>query len=103
VILNPRRTAMEDRRQAVQIDRRGTLEMKLVRARAASQYAPAKADRERAAADARRLESKIRELAVGLDPDCDHDAHDPVPYTSEDGPLGHGWLCGGCGGVLQVG
>ena len=33
----------------------------------------------------------------------EHDCWEyPVPYVS-DGPLGHGWECGKCGALLQVG
>ena len=27
----------------------------------------------------------------------------PVPYEEEDSILGHGWICGKCGELLQVG
>ena len=27
----------------------------------------------------------------------------PVPYEEEDSILGHGWVCGKCGELLQVG
>lgn len=42
----------------------------------------------------------------GVDPavdgTCQCEDPEPVPYVS-DGPLGHGWDCGRCGGFLQAG
>jgi hypothetical protein len=39
----------------------------------------------------------------GIEPPHPHDCWDhPVPYES-DGALGHGWECGICGELLQVG
>lgn len=33
----------------------------------------------------------------------DHDCYEHATYIEWDGPLGHGWECGKCGALLQVG
>ena len=55
--------------------------------------------RAKAARSRARQRDRVEAEAVEADHNCWENA---VPYES-DGPLGHGWECGICGALIQVG
>jgi hypothetical protein len=53
------------------------------------------------ASQARVVEAELRRR--GLEAAPEHDCMEHAYPHATDGPLGHGWSCGVCGALIQVG
>ncbi len=47
--------------------------------------------------------TQARCASCGAETENGHNCNDYAEYVTWDGPLGHGWVCGRCGLLIQVG